>query len=305
MKLPKDKHEEPGLSQYGLDYAELGLSHKGHDFFNELDYQTPFYDPIFDARGGKGGTDSGTGGGKGGKPTKGSTTDTTTTDSLPNVYVSGDSAVDDSQEFNIRIDFTGTYWTDALKEDFITAADFLSDVITGDIAPAGYDDITISASLLNIDGKGGVLGQAGPTYIWTDNYLTSAGIMEFDISDAENYDSAGLWDDIVLHEMIHTLGFGTLWDYHGLTTQEVDSSGNVNYVYHGEMANAYSNALFGTDLVVEADGGSGTAGGHLDESVYGNELMTGYINGDNYLSQVTYAGLVDLGYEVSSDYLLV
>ena len=51
---------------------------------------------------------------------------------------------------------------------------------------------------------------------------------------------------------------------------------------------------------VENTGGPGTAGGHWRESVFGNELMTGYLNpGTNPLSAMTIAAMIDLGYSVS------
>ena len=37
--------------------------------------------------------------------------------------------------------------------------------------------------------------------------------MQFDSADAVNYLNNGLWDDIITHEMMHVLGFGTLWNY--------------------------------------------------------------------------------------------
>jgi hypothetical protein len=49
---------------------------------------------------------------------------------------------------------------------------------------------------------------------------------------------------------------------------------------------------------VEQDGGPGTRDSHWDEEIFGNEIMTGYINNsDNYLSQMTVASLDDLGYD--------
>ncbi len=32
--------------------------------------------------------------------------------------------------------------------------------------------------------------------------------MQFDLADAAYYNSVGLFDDIVLHEMLHTVGLG-------------------------------------------------------------------------------------------------
>lgn len=282
--------------------SEYGLSHQGFGLNQGMEYETLLFGAFLDAKGGNGG-------GQGGK--NGSDNGTTTSSpSITDVYISGDDNVLDTAEFNIHIDFYGSLWTDNLKEDFITAADFLSDLINSDIAPDGYDDITIDASLIEIDGEGGVLGRAGPTTVWTANSLSASGLMEFDVADAATFDSYGLWYDIVLHEMIHTLGLGTLWDYQGLVTTEViDDNGTkrpiddtIGYVYNGELANAASLEEFGTEVIIEQDGGSGTAGGHWDEETYNNELMTGYINDNNILSEVTYAGLVDLGYDVAPEY---
>ncbi len=277
--------------------SEFGLSHQGTGLSQQLEYETLLFNGLLDAKGGK----------KGPPSSDPSDPGTTTDPAITDVYISGDSTVDDSQEFNIHLDFYGDLWTDSLKEDFIAAADFLSDLITADIAPDGYDDITIDASLINIDGSGGVLGRAGPTSVWTANDLSASAIMEFDVADATFFDdNYGLWDDIVLHEMIHSLGLGTLWEYQGLLTTVVDDNGTkkptddiVSYEYNGAMANFYSNSLYNESVaVIEDSGGSGTAGGHWDEETYFNELMTGYINSFNVLSEMSYGALEDLGYQI-------
>lgn len=263
----------------------------------------------YDAKGGGGG-----GGGRGGNPGGTTGTEPTVTD----VYISGDPNVDDSLEFNITIEFMGD-WPDYLKVQFEAAADFLSTVIIGDMPDIVYngqaiDDIVIQASLTNIDGTGGVLGQAGPTVVRSADYTPIMGVMEFDIADAEAYSAAGLFDDIILHEMMHVLGFGTLWNYNGLVeTAVVDDNGTkkptddiVESYYIGEaVLAAYNGDGF---VFVETDGGSGTAGGHWDEETYQLELMTGYIgyydpltstwSGDNYLEAWSLAALADLGYMV-------
>lgn len=253
------------------------------------------------ARGKPGGGGAGSGGGS------------TVTDT----YLSGDPAVADSLEYNIQINFLGDLWTDALKADFKDAADYLSSVVIGDLPDiyslslfGGWvDDIVISANLINIDGTGNVLGQAGPTYIRTVGGLPVAGKMEFDIADAANFDSQGLWDEIVQHEMLHTLGFGTLWDQFGLVDTYIDTKGTkrltddtVDYRFTGETANQLAdNSLYTNDqlgIPVETDGGSGTAGGHWDETTFGNELMTGWINGGtNYIAPMTIGTLQDMDYQ--------
>ena len=47
-------------------------------------------------------------------------------------------------------------------------------------------------------------------------------------------------------------------------------------------------------------GGPGTRCGHWREAVFGNELMTGFLDtGSNPISRLTIASLADLGYEVN------
>jgi hypothetical protein len=210
-------------------------------------------------------------------------------------YISGDPAVADSNEYNVQINFVGS-WNADLRDAFTRCAETISDIILGDIPNVGVrrnsiDDIAITASLGAIDGAGGVLGQAGWSQVRGGSYLPSRGMMEFDSADAAVYQAAGLFDDIVLHEMLHTVGFGTIWSYLGL------ASGSS---FTGAAANA---AYPGSDLVpLETDGGSGTAYSHWDEgsALGANELMTGYIDGNNYLSYTTIASLADLGYSTVS-----
>lgn len=289
--------------------SEFGLSHQGSGLSQQFDHEIIIFDAFLEAKGGGGGNKPDKPGTGGGEPTPTS------------VYVSGDSAIDDLLEFNVRIEFLGDEWLgqESLKDDFINAANFLSALIQNDIAPDGYDDITISASLVNIDGSGGVLGRAGPTSYWTANTLSSAAVMEFDIADAADFESLGLWDDIVLHEMLHSIGFGTLWSYQGLVdTVVIDDNGTkrpiddiVSSVFTGENATYFSDLIFDEpQALVETDGGSGTAGGHWDEETYLAELMTGYINFSNTLSDMSYGALEDMGYVIDyavvpTDYFLV
>lgn len=241
------------------------------------------------ARGGKGGGGSG---GDGGDP------------ALPTTYMSGGAA---ATSFNIRIDFSGEGWTAGLQQILRTAADHLSSIILGDVADVLFrgkiiDDIVIGASITAIDGAGGVLGQAGPTVYRTAGFLPAQGIMQFDSADVATYVAAGLFGDIVLHEMMHVLGFGTMWDLMGLVTEVGDE-----LRFTGPMAKAAYVAEFGGDALsgvgvpVETDGGPGAAGGHWDEATFGNELMTGWINASNHLSTMSVAALEDMGYDTVLD----
>ena len=228
------------------------------------------------------------------------------TAALLDSYLSGQGGLGVVSGFNIEIVFEGS-WTEGLQEAFIVAAEYLSSIITGDVrggAALGVDDIRITASLEDIDGPGGVLGQAGPTGARFFSKLPTTGIMEFDIADAEDFDADGLFDDIVLHEMIHCLGFGTVWDLLDLTEGTV-RAGDI--VYTGANAILAYTTVFADiaagdpgsadGIPVETQGGSGTAGSHWDDALFGTELMTGFIDDANTVSAMTVAALEDLGYD--------
>ena len=228
--------------------------------------------------------------------------------SLPDTYTSGDPNVDNALEYNVTINFDGEGWTDALKADFVSAGDYLSRVVTGDLPNINLfgeivDDIVIRASLSEIDGVGGIVGRAGPTFIRTDGSLPVAGEMEFDSADAEILDDIGLWDDVILHEMLHTIGFGTIWDRLGLVEGDRFNGAAATEAFADEFPGLFD----GAGPFVETDGGAGTALGHWDEESFGNELMTGIIDSDGtYVSDMTIASLEDMGYEtIYGDEILV
>jgi hypothetical protein len=239
-------------------------------------------DTVFSAKGGQGGGGGGGGGGTG----------------LYSQYFSG--SADGDKGYDIWIEFKGTGWTAALQQAFINTADYLTKVITDDIGGGGLyrgkiiDDLYVTAELKAIDGVGGILGQAGPTAVWTATELTAAGQMQFDSADAQHFYDLGLWDDIVTHEFMHVLGFGSLWNYgtNPLVSGNQYTGANALAAYQGFYPQA-------TYIPVEDGGGSGTAGAHWDEESLTDELMTGYINTQNYLSNFSVMSLADLGYHVT------
>ena len=55
-----------------------------------------------------------------------------------------------------------------------------------------------------------------------------------------------------------------------------------------------------TGVPLETTGGAGTAGGHWLETVFGNELMTGFIDpGVNPISRITVGAFQDMGYTLN------
>lgn len=161
------------------------------------------------------------------------------------------------------------------------------------------DDLVIEVALTPIDGPGKVLGSAGPRYVRTSNGLTISGVMRFDVDDLDYLDEIDLFEEVIVHEMGHVLGVGTLWNYRDKGLRQGPAS---NPYFTGKMANVFWNAEGGEfELPIENMGGPGTAGGHWRESLLRNELMTGYLNlGENPISRITAGSMKDLGYGAAS-----
>ena len=222
-------------------------------------------------------------------------------------------AAPSADPFGVTIRFSGTP-TPSQQAIFTAAANRWSQVIkTGlaDIAvtvnagectngaPAftgTIDDVVIDAIVAPIDGVGAILGQAGPCLIRNEGGLTAYGVMMFDSADVASLESTGQLQAVILHEMGHVLGFGTLWG-------SLLVGGGTGYPsFVGPVARGAWNAIGGDGnaVPVEGGGGPGTADGHWSEAILGDELMTGYISGAvNPLSAVTIGSLADLGYGVN------
>jgi Leishmanolysin len=207
--------------------------------------------------------------------------------------------------------------TDAQRAFFETAAAKWQGIITGDVpdvtgtfpartcspqiaTPAfkgTIDDILIDVLLQPIDGPGAVLGSAGPCLVRTEDALSVYGVMFFDTDDLQFLEDLGLFDEVVVHEMGHVLGFGTLWNFQRAL---LSGAGTADPRFVGPLAVAAYDHLGGSGAVpVEGDFGPGTRDSHWDEDTFDNELMTGFLNlGENPLSAVTVASMADLGYTV-------
>ncbi len=177
-------------------------------------------------------------------------------------------------------------------------------IITGDLPDAVYrgrrvDDLLIDVQAGSIDGVGGVLGEAAPDRFRFGSQLPYHGIMRFDSADLARMEADGTLLGVIEHEMGHVLGIGTLWQQRGLLV----GAGTTDPGFIGQQAVAAYDALCqceATTVPVANRGGPGTRDAHWRESVFGNELMTGFIGPGRELplSTVTIASLADLGYEV-------
>lgn len=171
----------------------------------------------------------------------------------------------------------------------------------------GIDDVKIYVTVKAIDGSGGTLGRAGPCYYRTvGGIFPITGIMELDEDDLADMQADGLLEDVIIHEMGHILGFGTLWN--ASSNDFLVDAGSEDPYFDGAAAIAAFDAAGGaarTDpkVPVENTGGAGTRDGHWRESVHNSELMTGWIEGGgaaNPLSAITIASLADMGYVVNT-----
>jgi hypothetical protein len=182
-----------------------------------------------------------------------------------------------------------------------------SDIATN--VPTRIDDLYIAGFKGPIDGPGGILGSAGPTeerwiYHGTDSYRHPyAGKITFDEDDTDLLIAAGTWGDVILHEMGHVLGIGTLWINNNLYENDDGTCSSDDYL--GPIAQQKWEELGCTgDLPVETDFNCPTtAGAHWDELCLDDELMTGIIGRNNYISEITIGSLEDLGF-LGVDYSL-
>lgn len=234
--------------------------------------------------------------------------------------------------FNINLVFNDT--PSAAELAAFTAAEATwESMITGyQIDDIFSTTVIIEVNLAPIDGPGGILGSAGPTHaklnaaqsaVTSTFVYTEKGEMTFDTADTPGLGSS--LNDVILHEMGHVLGIGTLWSSSNLGNaslagrQElyVNNSGQ----YTGAAGLAAYNSEFsqaGAFVPVELGGGAGTANGHWNEvnggagltgivsssepgpyNDFRYELMTGWLNPpQTFISSLTSQSMIDLGYIV-------
>jgi hypothetical protein len=206
--------------------------------------------------------------------------------------------------FHIDLRF-GAGLSAAQRAAFDAAAARWGSIITADVPPVvvggeTVDDVRIDAEGVPIDDVGMVLGQAGPVDLRPGSFLPATGVMSFDSADLAQMESDGSLVSVIVHEMGHVLGFGTVFDRLGLIT----GAGSADPEFTGTNATREYAALLGPgarprSVPLANIGGPGTRDGHWREEAFANELMTGYLDsGPNPLSRVTIGAFEDLGYSV-------
>jgi hypothetical protein len=234
--------------------------------------------------------------------------------------------------YNVEVVFL-TPVTDNQRTAFLDAAARWSSIIVSGFAPdtvvaapASCSDNTpaidqaitsvlIYATIAPIDGPGQILGGASPCWVRLPGFTSLVGDMTFDVADMPQLEAMNLLKPVILHEMGHVLGFGTLWNcpnppivgFNCPNPPLLIYGGTDSTHFVGTAANNYYTAAGGVAMFpsllpvpVENTGGPGTQDGHWRETVMKAELMTGYVAaGASPLSSITIGSLFDKGYTVS------
>jgi hypothetical protein len=211
-------------------------------------------------------------------------------------------------DFNIQFQFDGM--TASQVATFQQAANRWQNIITGDlpgasVVPEGasssvvVDDVFIDVAAFDFDGVGTIIGGSAPLEFRAGSGLPFYGVILFDRADLPTAQAEGTLLGSVVHEIAHVLGFGSIWEAKGLLA----GGGTDDPTFTGAQALAAYNDIFdetATGVPVDNSGLSGTADSHWRESIFGSELMTGFIGPDNVnpLSVISIASLADLGYSV-------
>lgn len=182
------------------------------------------------------------------------------------------------------------------------------------------DDVRIFVRISAIDGPGGTLGQAGPCSSRfaplnpsdpnsppiPGAFFPIYGQMQFDEADLTQLESNGSMNAVILHEMAHVLGLGTLWNGKGLLQNpSLPNNQGADTHFTGDDAiaafDAEGGAAFvGSKVPVENQAGPGSGDSHWRETNLTSELMTPFLNSgtQNPLSSITIASFADMGYGV-------
>ena len=196
------------------------------------------------------------------------------------------------------------------------------------------DDLLLVVSVREIDGSGGTLASAGSCRSRDDSMLPWMGVIEFDEADLNSIEQDGGVEEVVRHEMAHTLGFSRFhWSRLDLLVNPTltwlifgwaHSPGKDTH-FAGSLALAAFEEAGGTSYTdgdkvpLENCRGAGSGDSHWrelywsdelhgnrcrgGEALLGGELMSPVYNRGQRspLSKITLQALADMGYTVDLD----
>ena len=197
-------------------------------------------------------------------------------------------------------------------------------VVAGDIDPTGscpsmlgeVVDGTVLHVRIQTLSNANILGATGLCVIRDAGFLPVQALMILNSTALATLETNGLLAPVILHEMAHALGFGTLWSITipGLGSIELIQGGGScsspapNPTFGGNAARAafYGSVAAGSTFTsipvpIENTSGCGTAYSHWRKTTFGPELLTGFLSagGATPLSAMTVQSLRDIGYVVN------
>ena len=235
--------------------------------------------------------------------------------SLIAVSLTACSSVHAQIDFDIVVNFSGD---ESFLPDFNRAETIWESILPQRIDGREGDNIfgtlVIDASIRPIDGPGMIVGQAGTTRFDNDGnfVIATEAIMQFDTADIERLSGGGRFEDVILHEMGHALGFGLPgWQRNGLALSSTGSYRGLNGIreYQQEFD------LDATSVPVEIGLRPGADNNHWDEGEQtviditspnfgrplSDALMTSELAANAFLSNTTGGQFQDLGFVVNFD----
>ena len=228
--------------------------------------------------------------------------------------------------YDLKVRWLGAAPSAVIQQAFTRAETRIKAIIVGGLSPVliptdfnvsqcdaaltGYPNVpveTVKGILIyvlikEIDGIGKVLGSAGPCLVRDqDRFKPALGIMRLDAADLQNFATQDRLDALILHEMLHVVGIGTIWTDNSLLIG--DQTADSRFV--GARARTACAEVHGgtttcaTNVPVHSADGTGSAYSHWRETTFTNELMTPFLNsGAVPLSEMSIQSLADIGYVV-------
>lgn len=200
---------------------------------------------------------------------------------------------------------------------FNKAKNFLQSFLIGVQGFPSYQ-VTIGVDVSYIDGAGKILGSAGPNRITLSPqvsgrkfWLAQTGSMKFDSADIAKLRREETLQNVIIHEMMHVLGHGTLWENNGCQdagcTDQVDKeTSTVGVEYKCSAAQAEFKKAGGRGILpIENTMARGSRCAHWRESVLKAELGTPALNQGATTSRITVAAFQDNGFRVDFDSPLI
>ena len=172
------------------------------------------------------------------------------------------------------------------------------------------DDLVVFVSVEPIDDpsttRETILAEGAPCLVRSNNHLPVVSYVRFDVDEVGGLAQSGALEPVFLHELLHALGFGSLWGNRFFGWLENPSKPNragTDTYFSGPNAVAAFDQIGGSSYALHKvpveNSGGGQADTHWRGSVLHGELMQPFLEGLHpALSLLTLRSLQDLGYSV-------